>query len=120
MNYNGNLLPHLPGGGSHNGSPDMRLAASNLSLGSNMGGKNKGSPIIVLKSIINKKASDVGRMHLPRLSVKCVIKIFFIYWIQMKNKKVFQWHMVGPLRAGEFGQIDNFFLIKKCIIFSHF
>ena len=42
MNYNGNLLPHLPGGGSHNGSPDMRLAASNLSLGSNMGGKNKG------------------------------------------------------------------------------
>jgi len=41
VNYNGNLLPHLPGGGSHNGSPDMRLAASNLSLGSN-NAKNKG------------------------------------------------------------------------------
>ena len=40
VNYNGSLLPHLPGG-SHNGSPDMRLAASNLSLGSN-NAKNKG------------------------------------------------------------------------------
>ena len=79
MNYNGNLLPHLPGGGSHNGSPDMRLAASNLSLGSNMGGKNKGLPIIVLKSIINKKPSDVGQMHLPRLSVKCGIKYLFLF-----------------------------------------
>ena len=69
----------MPGGGSHNGSPDMRLAASNLSLGSNMGGKNKGLPIIVLKSIINKKAYDVGRIHLPRLSVKCDIKYLFLF-----------------------------------------
>jgi len=37
-NYNngGMLLPHLPqNGGSQNGSPDIRLAGSNLSLGSN-------------------------------------------------------------------------------------
>ena len=32
------MLPHLPShGGSQNGSPDMRLAASNLSLGSQNG-----------------------------------------------------------------------------------
>ena len=79
----------MPGGGSHNGSPDMRLAASNLSLGSNMGGKNKGLPIIVLKSIINKKASDVGRIHLPRLSVKCDIKIFFYLLNSNEKQKSF-------------------------------
>ena len=36
VSYNGSLLPHLPGG-SQQGSPDMRLAASNLSLGSHNG-----------------------------------------------------------------------------------
>ena len=93
MNYNGNLLPHLPGGGSHNGSPDMRLAASNLSLGSNMGGKNKGLPIFVLKSIINKKLMMLAEFTCPDCPLNVTLKFFFIYWIQMKNKKVFQWHI---------------------------
>lgn len=43
VSYNGSLLPHLPGG-SQQGSPDMRLAASNLSLGSHNGnGGNAGN-----------------------------------------------------------------------------
>ena len=76
MNYNGNLLPHLPGGGSHNGSPDMRLAASNLSLGSNMGGKNKGLPIIVLKSIINKKLMMLAEFTCPDCPLNVTLNFF--------------------------------------------
>ena len=81
VNYNGNLLPHLPGGGSHNGSPDMRLAASNLSLGSNMGGKNKGLPIIVLKSIINKKLLMLAKFTCPDCPLHVTL-IFFSISIQ--------------------------------------
>ena len=45
VSYNGSLLPHLPGG-SQQGSPDMRLAASNLSLGSHNGnGGGNGSKV---------------------------------------------------------------------------
>ena len=44
VSYNGSLLPHLPGG-SQQGSPDMRLAASNLSLGSHNGNGGGGSKV---------------------------------------------------------------------------
>ena len=39
------LFPHLHHGGSQNGSPDYRTAASNLSLGSNAGGNNNNNNI---------------------------------------------------------------------------
>ena len=57
-------MPHLPShGGSQNGSPDMRLAASNLSLGSqnatqSVGGRDLGGVGV-------KKFSD-GH-HLPTI-----------------------------------------------------
>ena len=44
-------MPHLPGGSSQQGSPDMRLAASNLSLGSNQGSKNHKGGIYNLPTI---------------------------------------------------------------------
>ena len=64
--FNGSLLPHLPShGGSQNGSPDMRLAASNLSLGSQNGGPTQvgGRDIVGVGG--GKKFSD-GH-HLPTI-----------------------------------------------------
>jgi hypothetical protein len=61
MSYNGSLLPHLPHGGSQNGSPDMRLAASNLSLGSNNGNNNNN------KGGNNKGIFDHHGHHLPTI-----------------------------------------------------
>jgi hypothetical protein len=63
MSYNGSLLPHLPHGGSQNGSPDMRLAASNLSLGSNNGNNNNNNN----KGGNNKGIFDHHGHHLPTI-----------------------------------------------------
>ena len=59
-------MPHLPShGGSKNGSPDMRLAASNLSLGSQNGGPTQvgGRDIVGVGG--GKKFSDSH--HLPTI-----------------------------------------------------
>ena len=79
----------MPGGGSHNGSPDMRLAASNLSLGSNMGGKNKGLPIFVLKSIINKKLMMLAEFTCPDCPLNVTLNIFFYLLNSNEKQKSF-------------------------------
>jgi len=74
--FNGSLLPHLPsygsggGGGngsSKNGSPDIRLAASNLSLGSVQGGLIGAAPGGGPTGNSKKYSQDSRNNHLPTI-----------------------------------------------------
>ena len=67
----------------------MRLAASNLSLGSNMGGKNKGLPIFVLKSIINKKLMMLAEFTCPDCPLNVTLNIFFYLLNSNEKQKSF-------------------------------